>query len=143
MDFTKPLFSGVVATILGTLGTLISGASVMVPAPWTAPVAIAGFLIAALAGLGAKPPAFTEGKPILQGVALTVVTTLGTLLATFWTVIPAGWPQSIALAIAGLVAWLTGKAMPGLGATLPNVEPKPAAFVSTSAPVEIFNGPGR
>lgn len=115
MDTTKPLLSGTVATILGTIGTLAAGASALVPAPWGVLVAIAGFLLAGLAGLAVAPPTVTEGKPVLQGGVLAVATTLLTLLTQFYALVPVGWPQSIALTVAALLAWLTGKALPKLG----------------------------
>lgn len=119
MDTTKPLLSGTVATILGTVGTLAAGASALIPAPWGALVAVVGFLLAALAGLAVAPPAITEGKPVLQGAALAVATTLLGLLTQFYAMVPVGWPQSIALAVAALLAWLTGKALPKLGTPSP------------------------
>ena len=115
MDTTKPLLSGTVAVILGTIGTLAAGASALIPAPWGTLVAVVGFLLAALAGLAVAPPAVTEGKPVLQGAALAVATTALSLLSQFYAMVPVGWPQSIALAVAALLAWLTGKALPKLG----------------------------
>jgi hypothetical protein len=114
---TKPLFSGTVATIVGTIGILILGASAMIPAPWGFLVGLVGFLMAGLAGMSAKPPAFVEGKPVLQGVALTIATSVAGLLVQFWSLVPQGWPQSIALALAGILSWLTGHALPQLGGT--------------------------
>jgi hypothetical protein len=42
--------------------------------------------------------------------------------------VPSGWPQSLALALAALVAWLTGSALPALGA-----QHAPAAPVSSDS----------
>jgi hypothetical protein len=123
MDTTKPLLSGLAATILGTVGTLAAAVSPVVPAPWGALVGIVGFLLAALAGLTVAAPKVTEGRPVLQGVALTVATGALSVLVQFYPVVPAGWPQSVALGVGALLAWLTGHALPALGATSPTVAP--------------------
>lgn len=116
LDTTKPLLSGTAAAIVGTIGTIAAGASILVPAPWGTLVAVLGFLAAAIAGLSAPAPKVTEGRPVLQGTALAVATTVLTLLVQFYAMVPPGWPQSIALSVAALLAWLTGKALPALGA---------------------------
>lgn len=117
MDTTKPLLSGLAATIVGTIGTLVVTLSVALPAPWAFTAGLAGFVACVLAGLSARPPAVTEGSPILQGAALTIATTVAGLLVQFWSLVPAGWPQSLALAAAALISWLTGHALPMLGST--------------------------
>lgn len=127
IDTTKPLLSGTAALIVGTIGTIAAGASIMVPAPWGTLVAVLGFLAAAIAGLSAPAPKVTEGRPVLQGAALTVATTVLTLLGQFYAMVPPGWPQSIALSVAALLAWLTGKALPALGT------PSPAQLAAASS----------
>jgi len=131
MDLTKPLLSGLAATIVGTIGLSLAAASVALPTPWGFISGLAGFLCATLAGLSARPPAAVEGKPVLQGAALAIVTTLGGLLVQFWALVPAGWPQSFALAGAALISWLTGHALPMLGST-PDV---PAFVDATNTPI--------
>lgn len=116
IDPKRPLLSGTAALIVGTLGTVAAGASILVPAPWGTLVAILGFLAAAIAGYSVAPPKVVEGKPLLQGVALTVAMSAEALLHQFFALVPAGWPQSIALSVAALLAWLTGHALPQLGA---------------------------
>jgi NaMN:DMB phosphoribosyltransferase len=130
MDTSKPLLSGLAATILGTVGTLAAAVSPVVPAPWGALVGIVGFLLAALAGLAVAAPKVTEGRPILQGVALAAAAMVLSALERFYDVIPVGWPQSVALASAALLAVLTGKALPALGSRLP-----PAALPKAVEPV--------
>lgn len=134
IDTTKPLLSGTAAAIVGTIGTLAAGASIVVPAPWGTLVAVLGFLAAAIAGLSAPAPKITEGRPVLQGAALTIATTVLTLLVQFYAMVPPGWPQSIALSVAALLAWLTGKAMPALGA------PSQAQLAAASAAGEAAAG---
>lgn len=107
--------TGTAALVVGTIGGIIAAASPFVPAPWSLPVAVLGFLAASLAGISAATPKVAEGKPVLQGSALAVVTTVLTLLVQFFPMIPAGWPQSIALGAGALLAWLTGHALPPLG----------------------------
>ena len=111
---TTPL-SPQVALIVGTIGGLIAAASPFIPAPWSMPVAIVGFLAASLAGLAAAAPKVAEGKPVVQGALLSVATAAMTMLVQFFSVIPQGWPQSIALGLAAVLAWLTGHALPPLG----------------------------
>lgn len=119
MDTTKPLLSGNAAKVVGALGTLLAGASPLLPAvsgvSLTAPALILGFILVSLAGLASAPPAVTEGKPVLQGSALVIAGGAAGLLQQFYSVIPAGWPQSLALAVLAILAWLTGRAMPQLG----------------------------
>lgn len=119
MDTIKPLLSGVAATIVGTIGTVLSATSVALPAPWAFVVMLIGFVCATLAGFSARPPQVVEGSPKLQGAALVIATTLGGVLAQFYAIIPPGWPQSLALAGGALLGWLTGHALPMLGATSP------------------------
>jgi hypothetical protein len=127
MDFTKPLLSGLAATIVGTVGTLLVTLSPAIPAPWSFFVGLAGFLACAMAGLSARPPVTIEGSAKLQGAALSVAVMLGGALTQFWPMIPAGWPQSVALAVAAIVSWLTGHVLPMLGSTAGN-----PAFVDAS-----------
>lgn len=119
MDTTKPVISGNAAKIVGGLGTLLAAVSPLLPAvggvSLSIPAAVVGFILAALAGLSVAAPNVTEGKPILQGAALSVATAVLTLLVQFWPSVPAGWPQSAALAVAAVLAWLTGHALPKLG----------------------------
>lgn len=107
--------SGRAALIVGTIGGLIAAASPFIPAPWSMPGAILGFLAASLAGLGAAAPKVAEGKPVLQGGVLSAATVAMTVLVQFFPLIPQGWPQSITLGLGTLLAWLTGHAMPALG----------------------------
>jgi hypothetical protein len=134
MDTAKPLLSGLAATIVGTIGLALAAISVSLPPPWGFVAGLAGFLCATLAGLSARPPAAVEGKPVLQGAALAIVTTLGGLLVQFWALVPAGWPQSFALAAAALISWLTGHALPMLGSS-----PGVSAFVDASS-TQVYGG---
>lgn len=111
----KPLLSGTAAAIVGAIGTVVMGAAAFVPAPWNLVAGIVGFLACSLAGLAVASPKITEGKPILQGTAWALASGALGLLATAFPAIPTGWPQSIALAVAGLLAVLTGQALPALG----------------------------
>jgi hypothetical protein len=117
MDFTRPLLSGVAATIVGTIGLALAAISIAIPQPWGFFVGLVGFLAAALAGMASRPPEVVEGSPKLQGTALAIATTLGGLLVQYWPMIPVGWPQSVAMVVAAVVSWLTGRALPQLGST--------------------------
>lgn len=144
MDTSKPLLSGLAATIVGTVGTLLAATAVVLPSPWGFVVGLVGFLACALAGMSARPPAVTEGSPVIQGAALAIATTVGGLLVQFWPVIPVGWPQSIALAAAALISWLTGHALPMLGATPALALPPSVPFVADSrSAAEILTRAGR
>lgn len=111
---TQPLFSRQLALVLGTLGSIVLAGSAFIPAPFSIPAALVGFLLASLAGLGARPPAIAIGNPVLQGAALTIATTLLTIGAQFYNQIPLGWPQSLAMFGVGMLSWLTGRALPNL-----------------------------
>lgn len=119
MDFTKPLLSGTASFVVGTIGGILAASSAFLPPQWSAVVAIVGFLACTLAGLASGVPKVVAGKPILQGTALALATTVFTLLGQFYAVLPQGWPQSIAIGLAGILAWLTGKALPPLGHPTP------------------------
>lgn len=117
MDTSKPLLSGKAALIVGTIGGLALTAAAFIPAPYAVPVGLAGFIACVLSGLAAKPPAVVEGKPILQGGALSTATAVLGMLTQFFDAIPHGWPQGLALGAAGLLAWLTGRALPPLASS--------------------------
>jgi hypothetical protein len=117
MDFTRPLLSGVAATIVGTIGLALAAISIAIPQPWGFFVGLVGFLASGLAGMASRPPEVVEGSPKLQGAALAIATTLGGLLVQYWPVVPVGWPQGFAMAAAALISWLTGHALPQLGST--------------------------
>lgn len=124
---TRPLLSGLAATIVGTLGLVLAGLAPVLPSPWAVPVGVVGFLAAVLAGMSARPPSVVAGSPLLQGTALTLATGALTLLVQFYSAVPAGWPQSLALGVAALLCWLTGQALPQLGsAPLPGSSSPPA-----------------
>ncbi len=126
----KPLNVKVVL-IIGVVGVALAAASRAIPAPWDALAAIIGFTAATLAGLSAAPPSITEGKPLLQGGALSAASVAFGAVVNFYPMVPAGWPQSLTFAAVALLAWLTGKALPHLGA--PTAEPetlKKAAVVA-------------
>ena len=112
---TSPL-PATAAAICAALGLALAAASPLLPAPWSIPVGLLGLLLAGLGGAAVKPPTMTDGKPLLQGGALALATGALGLLSQLYGAIPAGWPQSIALVGAGAVAWLSGKALPPLGA---------------------------
>lgn len=128
MDTSKPLLSGTAALIVGTIGGIALAASAFVPAPWGTLVGLLGFIACVVAGTAAPTPKVVEGKPILQGGALTAAIGVGEVLHQFYGSLPAGWPQGLALGGAGLLAWLTGRALPPLGA-------QTAAPVAPAAPV--------
>lgn len=136
MADSKPLaapLSGPASIIVGTIGGIALASAAFIPAPWNGIVGWVGFIAAILAGMAAHPPEPFVGKPVLQGVALTVASTAMGLLSQFYLVIPAGWPQSVALGVAGILAWLTGKSLPALGAVSPTAEQVAAADAGTTA----------
>lgn len=113
MDTSKPLLSGTAALVVGTIGGLAATASVFVPAPWGSLVMVLGFVACVVAGVASPMPKFAAGKPLLQGSALVGALAVSGLVEQLYTVLPAGWPQGLALGVAGLLAFLTGKAAPG------------------------------
>ena len=113
MDTSKPLLSGTAAIVVGTIGGLAATASVFVPAPWGSLVMVLGFVACVVAGVASPMPKFAAGKPLLQGSALVGALAVSGLVEQLYTVLPAGWPQGLALGVAGLLAFLTGKAAPG------------------------------
>lgn len=115
METTKAPLSGTASVIVGTVGGLLIAASPMIPAPWGALAGLVGFIAAGLAGASAAAPKLTDGKPMVQGTVLTVITSLLGLFHQFYPLIPAGWIQSVALGVAGIFAWLAGKSIAPLG----------------------------
>lgn len=113
MDTSKPLLSGTAALVVGTIGGVAAAASAFIPAPWGTLVMVLGFVACVVAGVAAPLPKFAAGKPLLQGGALTVALGAAGLVEQFYTALPAGWPQSLALGAGALLAWLTGRAAPG------------------------------
>lgn len=133
MDTSKPLLSGPAALVVGTVGGLAATASAFVPAPWGALVMVLGFVACVVAGVASPMPRFAAGKPVLQGAALAGALVVSGLVEQLYTVLPAGWPQGLALGVAGLLAFLTGKAAPG-----PAVSAGPSPVeVGASAGVEV------
>lgn len=143
---TKPLLSGTAALVVGTIGTLAAAAAVFVPHPWGGLVAVVAFIAASLAGFAVAPPKLTEGRPVLQGGLLTGAVALLGVLAEFWSLLPPGWPQSVAAGAAALLAWLTGRALPPLGivAGQPAQAPtgQPPAPATPEAAADTFNRVG-
>lgn len=133
IDTSKPILSGTAATIVGAIGTLLAVSVAFIPAPYNVPVGIVGFIAALLAGVAAKPPAVVEGKPVLQGTALTVAMGAAGMLEQFYTAIPPGWPQGLALGAMAALAWLTGKALPKLGSPSPETLAKADAAGDAAA----------
>lgn len=133
MDTSKPFLSGLAATIVGTIGLLLVAMSPSLPATWAFVAGLVGFIACVLAGFSARPPAFVEGSPKLQGAALSIAIAVGGFLVQFWPMIPAGWPQSLAAGLAALLGWLTGKAIPQAGSTAQPALPS-AQYVPFVAP---------
>ena len=131
MDTSKPLLSGPAALVVGTVGGLAAAASPAIPSPWGTLVMILGFVACVVAGVAAPLPKFAAGRPLLQGTALTVAVGASGLVEQFHATLPAGWPQSLALGLVALLAWLTGRAAPG-----PQVAaPKPVETLEQAAEV--------
>lgn len=144
MDLSKPLLSGLAATIVGTVGLALAAISVSLPAPWAFYVGLAGFVACGLAGMSARPPAIAEGSPRVQGALFTLAAAAGGLLTQLWPLIPVGWPQSIALTVAALISWATGHALPMLGSTPALSLPPSVPFVADSrSAAEILTRAGR
>lgn len=139
---TKPtgVLSGKPALIIGAIGVVLTTAAPFIPAPWGMWGGLVGFTAAALAGMSVAPPKVMAGKPVLQGSALVAALTGAGLLNEFWSMIPPGWPQSVALAAAGALTLLTGKALPQLGGAEPPPAPAPVETVKGAA--DVFNGKG-
>jgi hypothetical protein len=114
-DEVKPLpspLSGKASIIIGTISGLAMAAAAFVPAPWNTLVGLIGFVGCVLAGVAVRPPAVVAGKPILQGTALAIGTTVLGLATQVYPLIPVGWPQGLALGVMGILGWLTGVAQP-------------------------------
>lgn len=109
---TPAPLSGRVALIVGSIGGLAVLASPFIPSPWSFVVGLVGFIACALAGFSVKPPAVVEGRPVLQGGALAAAITAMEVIPKFWEMVPHGWPQSVALGVASLLAFLTGRVLP-------------------------------
>lgn len=121
MDTSTPAapaspLTGKASFIVGTIGGLLASATPFVPPPFGPLAGIVGFLLCVLAGIHTAPPKLTDGKPLLQGAALTSATVVISMLVEFYDMIPHGWPQSIALGVVAFGSWLTGRALPPLGA---------------------------
>lgn len=111
------------AAVVGALGATLAGLAPALPWPDAmVPVAVLGFLLASLGGLAVAPPPITEGRPLVQGTALAVATGGVAAVTQLYPGIPDGWPKSLALAGAAILAWASGSALPHLGATA-NVPP--------------------
>jgi len=134
MDFTRPLLSGVTATIVGTIGLALAAISIAIPQPWGFWIGLVGFLASGLAGMASRPPQVVEGAPKLQGAALAIAVALGGMLTQYWPMIPVGWPQGFAMTLAAAISWLTGRALPQLGST-----PGSPVFVDANS-TPIFGG---
>jgi len=131
MDFSKPLLSGLAASIVGTIGLALAAISIAIPQPLGFWVGLAGFLASGLAGMASRPPQVVEGNPKVQGAALAIAVALGGMLTQYWPLIPSGWPQGIAMVFAAVISWLTGHALPMLGSS-----PGAPAFVdATNTPI--------
>jgi hypothetical protein len=130
MDTSKPLFSGTIAVVLGTVGVMMLLAAPVIPSPWGLLLGVAGFVIASLAGHAATPPSWAAGSPILQGTALAIGKAVYSVIAVVAVALPAGWPQSLAFGAVGLLALLVGYASPQLGSSS-----TPAFVDSSSTPV--------
>ncbi len=113
MDTSKPLLSGTAALVVGTLGGLAATVSAFVPSPWGSLVMVLGFVACIVAGVASPMPRFAAGKPMLQGSALVGALAVSGIVEQLYTSLPPGWPQGLALGVAGLLAFLTGKAAPG------------------------------
>lgn len=111
----KPILSGTASTVVGALAVGVAALTGILPAPWGGLAGAIGLILATLAGVAAPASPVTDGKPVLQGVALSVALALAAGLESMWSSIPEGWPQSVALAVMAIGAWLTGKSMPALG----------------------------
>jgi len=104
-----------VATVLGVISVAALAVAQFVPAPFGTLVSIIAFVLGTLSGLTTKAPAFLEGRPVLQGSSVGVLAA-GIPLAASAAASTTGWVQFAASTVALLLAWLTGKAAPQLGA---------------------------
>ena len=121
MEPRKALLSGTASLIVGAIGMAALAAAGFVPAPWNVVVGLVGLLGAGLAGLAAPPFKFAASAPKVQGSVFAVAGMLGGVIEQTWAMIPPTF-QPIALTVAGLLAWLTGRAMPALGTQAPSTE---------------------
>lgn len=131
------------SSVIGVLGSLVLAAAAIVPQPFGVAVGLVGFLLSSIAGLSVPAPSISAGKPILQGAALAVATGLFGLVSQLYQQVPVGIWQSVTLFGIGVLAWLTGSALPALGAvTPPPGEPIAAPPLSREKAIElILKGP--
>lgn len=134
MDASKPLLTGRAAFLVGTVGGLAATFSPALPEPWRNLVLVLGYVACVVAGVASPLPSFAAGKPLLQGAALTAAVGAAGLVEQFHTVLPAGWPQGLALGAGGLLAFLTGRAAPGPVRAEPPQTLKQAAEVLRQGP---------
>lgn len=108
-----PLIPAKLVAVAATVGGLLIAAAAIVPAPWSVAVMIAGSLALFLAGQGAPQLSFAAGRPLVPMAAVPVLGTISGLLAQFAVTLPAANPlHSVLLLVAGVLAFLAGKAMP-------------------------------
>lgn len=106
----------VAAAILGVVGAVGGLVAPLIPPPFGGLVLIVAFVCAALSGAAVRPPALTDGKPVLQGAAVGVASTVAAVAGQASTALPEGPWQVGATAVGLLAAWAAGKTAPALGA---------------------------
>lgn len=109
----QPLVPAKYAVILGLIGTALTGAASFVPPPFSVPVLIVGALALFLSGHGLPQLKILDGKPIVPLAAVPILGTLGATLAQFALSQPANSALQASLLLgAGVLSWLSGKALP-------------------------------
>jgi hypothetical protein len=106
--------------IIGAAAVAVSSvaSSGVVPEPFASFVAVAGLVLAGLVGASLPAFEFSKGNAVLQGTALTVLTSIlgvfETLRAPLLELVPANF-DFIVGAVGALLAVLVGKSVPALG----------------------------
>lgn len=108
-----PLIPAKLVPVAAVIGSLLGAGSVIVPAPWSVAMIIGAALALFLSGTAAPQLSFAEGRPLVPVTAVPVLGTISGLLAQLAVSLPAANPlHGILLLVAGVLAFLAGKAMP-------------------------------
>lgn len=109
---SKALVSGPVAAVLAVLATVGGFAAGILPAPYSLAVGVLALALAAIAGVGIKVPAITQGKPLVSAALVVPCIALAGILAQLVPTLPDGPVRGLAAAGAVLLFGLAGVPVP-------------------------------
>jgi hypothetical protein len=107
----RPLLSGVLAAVIGVLGTVATFAAGtgLIPWPYSLAVAVVGMAAALLTGTFSKVPNLAVGRPLIPLTLIPSAVAISGYLVDLAVSIPEGFSRGAALAGAALASWLAGK----------------------------------